>query len=202
MPYSSRSGEAVVAGTRENQETEVKIRLHSPETVVHKLAASGFVVAKPRVFEANTVLDDPRQSLRARGCLLRLREVGGHTVVTFKGPAALGKHKSREELETTMGDPRTSVSLFERLGFAPMFRYEKYRTEYEKVGEHGVVTVDETPVGWFIELEGDPSWIDRTAGELGYSESDYVTDSYGSLYLQHCEKQGISPTDMVFEEGF
>jgi adenylate cyclase class 2 len=201
MPHPGCAGEEVVAGTRENRETEIKIRLHSPEAFPKKLTASGFVVTKPRVFEANTIFDDPAESLRGRGCLLRLREVSDGAILTFKGPADRGKHKSREELETTLGDARIGASLFERLGFAPTFRYEKYRTEYERPGEHGVITVDETPVGWFIELEGDPAWIDHTAVEFGYSESDYLTDSYGSLYLQHCVKQGISPTNMVFKQG-
>jgi adenylate cyclase class 2 len=61
-----------------------------------------------------------------------------------------------------------------------------------------VVTVDETPVGWFLELEGEPAWIDRTAAELGFEEKQYLTESYGSLYLLHCKQRGIEPSDMVF----
>jgi adenylate cyclase, class 2 len=199
MSDSSFQGEAVaVSGTSGNTETEVKIRLQSPEAAIERLSASGFVVSKPRVFEANTVFDTPEESLRATGRLLRLREVASQAIVTFKGPADVGKHKSREELETSMGDALTAASIFERLGFAARFRYEKYRTEYERPAQHGVVTVDETPVGWFMELEGTSEWIDRTAAELGYSESEYLTDSYGALYLQHCEKTGLTPTHMVF----
>lgn len=187
-----------MAGNGSVTETEVKIRLESPEALLERLAQAGFAVTKPRVFEANTIYDEPGRDLRARGCLLRLREVKGDTILTFKGPADRGKHKSREELETQIADGATCALILQRLGFVAAFRYEKYRTEYERPAEHGVVTVDETPVGWFMELEGAPDWIDRTAADLGYSEADYVIDSYGSLYLRHCERFGIEPTHMVF----
>lgn len=181
-------------------ETEIKIRLDAPEAVIERIAAAGFTVTKPRVFEINIIYDAPERDLRARGCLLRIREVGGDAILTYKGPADRGKHKSREELETRLGDAATAALVFERLGFNATFRYEKYRTEFERPGEHGVVTVDETPVGWFMELEGAPEWIDRTALALGYSETDYLTDSYGALYLQHCETNAMKPTHMVFSE--
>ena len=181
-------------------ETEIKLALDSPELLFRKLSEVGFAVTKPRIFEANTVYDRTDGPLRGSGCLLRMREVGNTVILTFKGPAARGKHKSREELETTLGDAATAALIFNRLGFSATFRYEKYRTEFERPGAHGVVTVDETPIGWFVELEGAAEWIDKTAAELGYREVEYITESYGSLYLQHCSKKGISPVNMVFSE--
>jgi adenylate cyclase, class 2 len=194
------AGEALMVDATSPNETEIKIRLQSPELVAARLTEAGFAVAKPRVFEANTVYDQAGGEVRARGCLLRLREVADVAILTFKGPAQPGRHKSREELETTMGDARTAASILDRLGFIATFRYEKYRTEYERPGEHGIVTVDETPIGWFLELEGRPEWIDRTATALGYSESDYIIDSYGSLYLRHCTAQSVKPTHMIFSK--
>jgi hypothetical protein len=29
---------------------------------------------------------------------------------------------------------------------------------------------------------------------------DYVIESYRALFIQHCEREGLSPTDMLFEE--
>lgn len=188
-----------MAGGGAATETEVKIRIADPEAVLERLAAAGFEVSKPRVFEANTIYDEPDRALKARGCLLRVREVDSRGILTFKGPAERGKHKSREELETGFDDPAIGARILERLGFQRAFRYEKYRTEFQRVGQHGVVTLDDTPIGWFVELEGTPDWIDRTAIELGWSEADYLTDSYGSLYLQHCNEKKMQPSDMVFQ---
>ncbi len=55
--------------------------------------------------------------------------------------------------------------------------------------------LDETPVGVFLELEGPPEWIDRTAGTLGFSEGDYITLSYLEL---HRRVTGGETGDMVF----
>jgi adenylate cyclase class 2 len=61
------------------------------------------------------------------------------------------------------------------------------------------VTLDETPIGIYAELEGEEAWIDETAKALGFLEADYITASYGALYLQWCEKQGVEPKHMCFQ---
>jgi adenylate cyclase class 2 len=159
---------------------------------------AGFRVVKRRVFEANTIYDTEDLSLRSTKRLLRVRSAGRHYTLTFKGAPAVSRHKVREELETPVEDATAMARILEALGYAPKFRYEKYRTEYRRGREDGLVLLDETPIGVFIELEGPPAWIDRTAAQLGLAESDYLTQSYGSLYLEHCAARGITPGHMVF----
>ena len=43
--------------------------------------------------------------LRRSGRLLRVREAGRLGILTYKGPAAIGKYKDREELEVEVSDP-------------------------------------------------------------------------------------------------
>jgi adenylate cyclase, class 2 len=62
-----------------------------------------------------------------------------------------------------------------------------------------MATVDETPIGVFLELEGLPRWVDRIARVLGFSAADYITLSYGRLYIEACAARGIAPTNMVFD---
>ncbi|MGD0365805.1 MAG: hypothetical protein ABSC93_33395, partial [Bryobacteraceae bacterium] len=64
--------------------------------------------------------------------------------------------------------------------------------------EKGVATLDETPVGVYLELEGTPGWIDRNARRLGFAESDYSTASYYGLYVDYCRVHGLQPTHMTF----
>jgi adenylate cyclase class 2 len=90
--------------------------------------------------------------------------------------------------------------VLERLGFGPVFRYEKYRTEYARPRQAGIIMFDQTPIGDFLELEGSPRWIDRAARALGYSQADYLTASYGSLYFQHCASAGVEPGNMTFHQ--
>ncbi len=182
-------------------ETEVKIQLADVPRVEQRIAAADFSVAVPRLHEINDVYDTPQQSLRAQEQLLRLRQAGEGTVLTWKGPGAGGPHKSRAELETSVGSHEIMRQVLERLGYRPIFRYEKYRTEFMDRAGLGVVTLDETPIGNFLEIEGPGEWIDQTAGRLGFSPKDYVLESYGKLYLEYCANRGITPTNMVFDEA-
>jgi adenylate cyclase class 2 len=184
-------------------ETEIKLRLESASKAgVSKARAllrrHGFKVIAPRVFERNLVLDDAQGSIRERGLLLRVRGAGKITTCTFKGPETPGRHKSREEREFRAGDLESCVAFFAALGFREVFRYEKYRTEFARDREPGHVTLDETPVGVFMELEGTAPWIDRTAKLLGFPREAWITLSYGKLYEDWCQAKGIAPKDMCF----
>ena len=180
------------------QETEIKLAVRNAAAARRLLRRAGFEVVRPRVFEANTVFDTPERKLRARGELLRVREAGKVVTTTFKGRPAVARHKTREELEFTAGNAERLKLVLNRLGYQPVFRYEKYRTEYRRPRVRGLATLDVTPIGTFLELEGTPAWIDRTAQTLGFIESDYITASYGRLYEQWCEVQGVALGDMVF----
>jgi adenylate cyclase class 2 len=186
------------ATPRSNHETEIKLRLPDASSARRLLLDHGFRLLTRRVFEQNTVFDTPALRLRKGSCLLRVRRAGKAVTLTYKGPPVPGRHKSREELETALGDADTFAAVLERLGFGPVWRYEKYRTEY-RYGA-GIATVDETPVGVYIELEGPAEWIDRTARRLGFSEADYIQASYAALYLDWCREHGQAPAHMVFDK--
>ena len=188
---------ATARSKTDSLEVEIKLAVPGPGVARRLLRARGFRVAKPRVFESNEVLDTPEQLLRNGGSLLRIRSVKREVILTYKGRPRNSKHKSREELEVNASDGHMLAAILARLGFERMFRYEKYRTEFRR-GRTGLVTLDETPIGTYLELEGEPAWIDRTARLLGFTEADYITLSYGQLYLDWCARQGSKPGDMVF----
>jgi adenylate cyclase class 2 len=179
-------------------EIEIKLPLPGEDHGRDLLERAGFQLRSPRVFEANTVYDTPARALRGAGTLLRLRQVDGRGLLTFKGQAQPGRHKNREEVETEVADPAALAAILERIGFEPAFRYEKYRAEYGRPGAPGHATLDHTPIGDYLELEGPPEWIDEAATQLGFTESDYITASYGGLYFDYCRTRGIEPGHMVF----
>ncbi|MBV9158226.1 MAG: class IV adenylate cyclase, partial [Acidobacteriaceae bacterium] len=176
------------------QEVEVKIRLANPAGILDRFRSSGLAESVPRQFEANTLYDTSAYDLRKQEMLLRLRQIGEKGVITWKGRGNPGVYKSRAELETTVGSVETLAQILNQLGFRPFFRYEKYRTEFVAKPRQGVVTLDETPIGTFLELEGPGDWIDEIAKQLGFSRADYIVDSYGRLYLAECERRGVQPT--------
>jgi adenylate cyclase class 2 len=162
------------------------------------LRAAGFRVSKRRVFEANTLFDTVSGSLSGNGRLLRVRKAGRQGILTYKGAAVEARYKEREEMEVEVSDPRRTIEMLTRLDFIPTFRYEKFRTEYRRPHERGAAMLDETPVGVYLELEGPPGWIDRSARRLGFTESDYSTASYGGLYAVYCRQRGLPVGDMVW----
>jgi adenylate cyclase, class 2 len=179
-------------------ETEIKLAAAGVPAARKLLRSAGFTVSRRRVFESNIVFDTPGLSLRRASTLLRLRQAGAITTVTYKGKPLAGKHKSREELELSVSHAATMEAIFERLGYRPKFRYEKFRTEYRLARGKGMATLDETPVGIYLELEGEPEWIDGIAHRMGFSEQDYITASYARLYLEWCKQKCVKPGNMVF----
>jgi adenylate cyclase class 2 len=180
-------------------ETEVKIRLSNSAAFTERLHSAGFTQSVPRLFESNTLYETQDHGLSEKGMLLRLRQIGDKGIITWKGRCDPGPYKSRPELETTVASIETLGQILSQLGFEPIFRYEKLRTEFVHPQKGaGVVTLDETPIGDFLELEGEGEWIDDTATQLGFSPQDYVLDSYARLYVADCERRGLQPGHMVF----
>jgi adenylate cyclase class 2 len=180
-------------------ETEIKLAAPDVKTARRLLREGGFRIARRRVFEANVVYDTTSPSLRPTGRLLRVRQADRTSILTYKGPPLpSSKYKSREEIEVDVSDAHAIGTVFERLGYQPVSRYEKYRTEYRDASGRGVATIDETPIGVFMDLEGPPAWIDRTARRLGFKDKDYITMSYSALYIAWCQREGIKPSNMIF----
>jgi adenylate cyclase class 2 len=175
-------------------ETEVKLRVDGPDAARAAVARLGAALARPRHFEDNLLLDDARGSLRTAGSVLRLRRTPTGGSLTFKGPRHLEEEvKSREEVEAPVADADALQAVLERLGFRPVFRYQKYRETYAWRGQE--IVIDETPIGTFFEIEGDLAGIQAAAAGLGYSRVDYITDSYVALFFA-----GGRRGDMVFSK--
>lgn len=176
----------------EPKETEVKLRLESPGAMRERLARLGARLARARHFEDNVLYDDPAGSLAGAGAVLRLRRTPHASTLTFKGPRELrGGIKTREERESLVESAEAVDAILEHLGYRPVFRYQKYRESWSYRGQQ--VEVDETPIGAFLEIEGDAAGIAAVASELGYAASDFLAESYVGLF-----RKGGGRADMVF----
>jgi adenylate cyclase, class 2 len=180
-------------------EIEIKLRLPDKmEKIRRTLRDQGFRVSKSRALESNILFDTPKRLLRSHGKLIRVRRIGAHSLLTYKGPSEPGRYKKRREIEMNFPDAYSLEQIFNEIGYHPIFRYEKFRTEYAKAPSTGKVLLDETPIGNYLEIEGSPRWIDSTARLLGFSTADYITRSYGYLYLAYCRERRMAPSDMLF----
>jgi adenylate cyclase class 2 len=192
---------------------EIKLRVADRAAMLRRLrrlkAAGG-----ARVHEMNTLYDTPSGTLAREGKLVRIRVerpapsrgAGKATrkarsaaspqaaVLTYKGPAQGGawsdsfhgrRYKIREEHQVRVEDALALARVFEGMGLRSWFRYEKYRSTYRLPGIPGlVVELDETPIGDFLELEGQPTAIDRCAALLGFQPAEYIAKSYGALFVE------------------
>lgn len=184
-------------------EIEVKLRFDSVEPLIR--AGMVLQIETARHFEDNLMLDTADEQLRQKLAVLRVRHSGKTGSLTYKEkPAAdapATQFKQRVEIETALNDPASTLAIFERLGFRSWFRYQKYRTVFRAFlpcGANLQVMFDETPIGNFIELEGEENAIAEAVKLLGIGREDYVLESYIALQASHCQQLGKPLEDMVF----
>lgn len=158
-------------------EIEVKIRIDDPKALREKIIGLGAVVSRERHLEENALFDFDPPALRPKHQALRLRRAGRRATLTFKGQRQKSRSfKVREEFETQVHDPRGLRQILKGLGLRETFAYRKHRTVLRK--SRLTITIDETPAGNFIELEGERHEITKFARALGYSRADFITRSY------------------------
>ncbi len=182
----------------EHRETEIKLRMAAPRTrTAARLRALGATLHLPRHFEDNYIFDDRRGTLARSGSLLRVRLSSSGDTLTYKGPRRILRGaKSRLELETSVSDGETTLRLLARIGLVCLFRYQKYRTVYRRASL--LVTLDETPIGDYIEIEGPPGDIPRLATALGQRRENFITKSYFELFLEYRKVHRGLGKNMVF----
>lgn len=195
-------------------EIELKFPVSDPADFQSMLPSLGFHLDTARTFERNTLYDTPTRTLREQRHLLRLRKYGSIWTVTHKRPAdasdtPASRFKVRIETETHVDDGEATAEIFTSLGFAPVFRYEKYRTEWSQMplfaaeradGVLGHLVVDETPIGNYAELEGPTDWIDSMLELLLVDPATCITDSYGKLFDNWKQATGSLAENLTFAE--
>ncbi len=178
-------------------EHEIKVPVSSLDAVRARLRESGATLRHDATLEDNWVLDDRERSVAAGGCLLRVRRWGDASYLTYKGPARFSAGvKTREELETTIGDTGAVLQTLAALGFTPVRRYQKRRELWLLGGI--AVTLDLTPMGCFVELEGPPGAIPGVAAAVGLDPGAAVPGSYLALWEAYRTSHPDAPADMVF----
>ena len=178
------------------REIEAKFPLENRGRVIAKLEELGAERLYPETFEDNIVLDR-RGELRTRGALLRVRQFGRYTIVTFKGQLTYSDGiKSREEVQAGIESFDRAIALFEALGFRPTFRYQKKR-EVWRAGSSEIL-LDRTPIGDFLEIEGSDREIEQIAERLELEMKDAIRSSYIELYKKERRTRADLPEQMVF----
>jgi adenylate cyclase class 2 len=185
---------------------EIEIKLRLDDLAAFERAGIQLDLIEPRHFEDNVLFDTLDQELASRLAVLRVRSAHGSGVLTYKAPPGAdepqSQFKKRVEIETAIADPEILIDILTRLGYLEWFRYQKYRTIYRAHlpnGQSLTVMNDETPLGGFVELEGEEDAIQTAVDLLGVSPDQRILLSYIALQVQHCHAQGRPLEDMVFD---
>jgi len=208
-----RMGKAA-EGSKSYLEVEIKLLVRDLSAISAQLQTLG-ARRQQRVFEQNTIYDTPEADFRRYGRLIRLRvetpaRGPKRALMTAKAPPQASaprtlssrrvrrrpQYKERLEREVVVSNPARAERFLRAVGIRPVFRYEKYRTQFELPGLH--IALDETPAGVFVELEGSPRPIDRVARALGYTPRDYFRGTYWDVYAALCRQKRHKPWNMLF----
>jgi adenylate cyclase, class 2 len=183
---------------KSSRENEIKLAFPSPASATHALIQAGASPLRERVFEDNVAFDRPGRPLTQAGQLLRLRRSGDVSILTFKSKVeGEHRHKVMLEHETVVADHAAMLRILAGLGYVPVYRYQKYRSSFRLGGVEAVV--DETPIGTFVELEGEAEAVDLAAASLGASPGDYIRATYRELHERHAAASGTPAGDLLME---
>jgi adenylate cyclase class 2 len=161
-------------------EIEVKIKIEHLTEVKEKILSQGAKLVKERHSHDDTFYDFSSLELRRKHHALRVRKINKKTFLTFKGPEQKSrKFKIREEYETEVKNERHLRKILKSLELQPVFQYSKFRTVFRR--KKLIVCLDETPIGNFLELEGQQSEIVKFAQGLNFSKEDFIKLDYIQL---------------------
>ena len=182
-------------------EREVKLLFPTTAAAREAVLAAGAVLAEALRLQDDSLYDLPDETLRRKGCVVRIRterwtDRPDTTTLTVKGPVQSSQMKLREEHETRVENAQALMRAFDALGMRVWFRYQKYREEFSTPGL--VLAIDETPVGTYVELEGDEDAIRAMTTALGRSPADFIVDSYYRLFMKRRDEFGIAGPFMIF----
>lgn len=174
-------------------ERELKFPVENLSEVQARLVELGAERTSKRQFEDNWVFDR-NDELRDLGCLLRLRLVGNGALLTLKGPPRFeGAVKVRSEHETQIEEPQAMRALLEQLGYQVVTRYQKRRETWRLGGI--VVALDITPMGEYVEFEGDNA--EKLSERCGFTPADAEHRTYLDLYSDYRSEHPEAPEEML-----
>src|SRR5215470_4796674 len=76
-------------------EREIKLLFDNPVRARAAVVATGATPLRCRRLQEDNLFDTPDETLRRRGCALRVRSESGKSLLTFKGPAQASPMKLR-----------------------------------------------------------------------------------------------------------
>lgn len=187
-----------------DHEIECKVKVDSHVEVVAALGEVGAEFVGSFLLR-DAYFDFPASELRVADCGLRIRKQSGpdgeKVIVTYKGPREDNPFKSRQEVETTVGEFEFMSKILLALGMKTNIVIEKKRDIWLYGGCE--VCLDELPLlGKFIEVEGEnEDTISVVLQALSLSGFKHIDDGYARLISDKLNELGIEDKEVIFTDG-
>ena len=178
-------------------ETEIKFYLIDLPSMRQRIVELG-AESQGRFFENNVRFENPRQNLKIKKSLLRLRR-DQKTRLTYKStpPEENNQFKIMKELEVEVSDFDTMHSILEDLGFHREQVYEKWRETL--VLDHTQFCLDSMPYGNFLEIEGQKQDILYFAAQLGLRWDQRILLNYLHIFEILRNNLNLNFSDVTFD---
>jgi len=173
---------------------EVELKVAADHAPVRERLATLDAESLGAVEQVDTYFEHPVREFAETDEAFRIRRETSdgdtETRMTYKGPLIEAASKTREELETTVGDHATVEAIFEELGFEAVETVGKHRERFEHDGY--TVTLDTVDgLGEFVEVETEADALEPARRgavallrELGLDPDDQIRTSYLGLVLE------------------
>lgn len=182
-------------------ETEIKLAID--ESLVKKVIAKieeEFDCKKTESFHQTThqffFEDYTQQNAFPR---IRNEEDGSITLTVKAKLKESTEFFKRIELETAVSDAEKVIAMMPFFGFPKRISWEKKRHSFLMNGSSDLCFfLDETPMGWFLEIEGEENKIEDAIARLNLQELKRINNAYLGLWEEYKKEHGISSNDMMF----
>ncbi|MDP3902135.1 MAG: CYTH domain-containing protein [bacterium] len=105
----------------------------------------------------------------------------------------------RIELETAIGNAEKVINMMPFFGFPKKISWEKKRHSFLMNGDADICFfLDETPMGWFLEIEAEEEKIEEAITKLELQKAKRINKAYLGLWEEYKKEHGISNDDMMF----
>lgn len=137
---------------------------------------------KSEVFEENFL--HRGGLLDERAAVLRLRKIGGRTILTYKERIQNDSDiKHRIEHETEVADVNAMEKIIQSLGYKLSVVYEKHRKTWHFMDVE--VVLDELPFGVYMEIEGEVEAIAEAERALDINDLEPEPRGYPRLAVKY-----------------
>ncbi|MEA2097591.1 MAG: class IV adenylate cyclase [Patescibacteria group bacterium] len=180
-------------------EKEIKIKINDIDGLIGQLLQDGATI-KNKAMQKTVRFDTINENLEKKGVFLRVRS-GNKNTITMKEKIGNDKNiRARKETEFEIEDIDKMIYIFKKIGFDYIKIMEKFRINLNY--KNAILSIDELPFGFFLEIEGTENQINTISDKLNYSTKDKIIETYWDLFENYKKKKNIKSKNIIFPKNY